>query len=144
MAAELLCAIHQPNFFPRLSTLAKLFTADMWVDRALPFTVDDIFMTFDDKRTRATLAVLNEMADRFQMIVFTHHDHLAELARAELPRGRIHVHALPEFVPMARSEPAQPEPSRANGQRTCRSCGSSLSYSGRGRPPVQCADCIGG
>ncbi len=28
---ELLCAIHQPNFFPRLSTVAKLFTADIWV-----------------------------------------------------------------------------------------------------------------
>jgi hypothetical protein len=28
---DLLCAIHQPNFFPRLSTLAKLFTADIWV-----------------------------------------------------------------------------------------------------------------
>jgi hypothetical protein len=29
--SDLLCAIHQPNFFPRLSTLAKLFTADIWV-----------------------------------------------------------------------------------------------------------------
>jgi hypothetical protein len=28
---DLPCAIHQPNFFPRLSTLAKLFTADIWV-----------------------------------------------------------------------------------------------------------------
>jgi hypothetical protein len=28
---DLICAIHQPNFFPRLSTLAKLFTADIWI-----------------------------------------------------------------------------------------------------------------
>jgi hypothetical protein len=28
---DLLCAIHQPNFFPRLPTLAKLFAADIWV-----------------------------------------------------------------------------------------------------------------
>jgi hypothetical protein len=28
---DLLCAIHQPNFFPRLSTLAKLYTADIWI-----------------------------------------------------------------------------------------------------------------
>jgi len=26
-----LCAIHQPNLFPRLSTLAKLFAADLWI-----------------------------------------------------------------------------------------------------------------
>lgn len=26
-----LCAIHQPNFMPRLTTLAKLFAADHWI-----------------------------------------------------------------------------------------------------------------
>ncbi|MGW4410451.1 AAA family ATPase [Nonomuraea sp. NPDC004702] len=67
-------------------------------DRTLPFVVDDIFMTFDDQRTRAALEVLDEMADRFQMIVFTHHDHLTELAQAELPTGRVHVHQLPRFA----------------------------------------------
>ncbi|MER7128811.1 AAA family ATPase [Streptosporangium saharense] len=66
----------------------------------LPFVVDDIFMTFDDERTRATLGVLNEMANRFQMIVFTHHDHLVDLALAELPEERVHVHRLPRFVPV--------------------------------------------
>ncbi|MET8383135.1 AAA family ATPase [Streptosporangium canum] len=69
-------------------------------DHALPFVMDDIFMTFDDQRTRATLRVLDEMADRFQMIVFTHHDHLAELARAELPDGRLHLHPLQRFTPV--------------------------------------------
>lgn len=29
--AGLLCAIHQPNFFLRLSTLAKVYTADIWI-----------------------------------------------------------------------------------------------------------------
>ncbi|GAA2870634.1 YhaN family protein [Streptosporangium fragile] len=71
-------------------------------DRALPFIVDDIFMTFDDQRTRAALGVLNGMADRFQTIVFTHHDHMAELAQAELPSDRVHVHRLPRFVPAAK------------------------------------------
>ncbi|MGW0060555.1 hypothetical protein ACWDTT_11580 [Streptosporangium sandarakinum] len=56
--------------------------------------MDDIFMTFDDQRTRATLRVLEEMTGRFQMIVFTHHDHLAEL-----PEGRLHLHPLPRFRP---------------------------------------------
>lgn len=71
-------------------------------DRALPFVLDDVFMTFDDRRTRAALTVLDEMADRFQVIVFTHHEHHAELARASLPEDRVHVHALPEFPPPAR------------------------------------------
>lgn len=26
-----LCAIHQPNFMPRLTTLAKLFVSDHWI-----------------------------------------------------------------------------------------------------------------
>ncbi|MFI9836361.1 AAA family ATPase [Nonomuraea sp. NPDC051941] len=68
-------------------------------DRALPFIVDDIFMTFDNQRARAAMGVLNEMADRFQTIVFTHHDHLAELAQSELPSDRVHVHRLPRFAP---------------------------------------------
>lgn len=29
--SEIVCAIHQPNFFPRLSALAKLAAADVWV-----------------------------------------------------------------------------------------------------------------
>jgi uncharacterized protein YhaN len=68
-------------------------------DRTLPFIVDDIFMTFDDQRTRAAIEVLNEMAARFQTIIFTHHDHLAELAQIELPSDRVHVHRLPRFAP---------------------------------------------
>jgi uncharacterized protein YhaN len=108
-------------------------------DRGLPFTVDDIFMTFDNDRTRAALKVLDEMADRFQMIVFTHHEHLVGLAREVLPQERIHVHELPEFVPVGRAVVPQPR-----GERVCRSCGTALVYSGRGRPPVECADCQGG
>ena len=70
-------------------------------EHTLPFVVDDIFMTFDNQRTRATLSVLNEMADRFQMIIFTHHNHLTDLALAELPEGRVHIHPLPRFAPAA-------------------------------------------
>jgi len=43
--------------------------------------------------------VLDGMADRFQVIVFTHHEHLAALARQALPPGRVHVHTLPEYRP---------------------------------------------
>jgi WbqC-like protein family len=39
--AGLLCAIHQPNFLPRLSTLAKLYAADIWIILDVQFTRRD-------------------------------------------------------------------------------------------------------
>ncbi|WP_411977315.1 WbqC family protein [Streptomyces decoyicus] len=41
-----LCAIHQPNLFPRLSTLAKLFAADCWI------VLDDVRFTRRDYQHR--------------------------------------------------------------------------------------------
>jgi hypothetical protein len=48
--AGLLCAIHQPNFLPRLSTLAKLYAADTWV------ILDDVQFTRRDYQHRCYLA----------------------------------------------------------------------------------------
>jgi len=62
---------------------------------ALPLAVDDVFMTFDNERTAAGLHVLHDLTDRFQVIVFTHHEHLVEIATAELPPTRVHIHQLP-------------------------------------------------
>lgn len=77
----------------------RLATLERYAEegRALPFAVDDIFMTFDDRRAQAAVTVLDGMADRFQMIVFTHQDRLVELACAATSPGRVHVHPLPEF-----------------------------------------------
>ncbi|MEV6418113.1 WbqC family protein [Kribbella sp. NPDC051718] len=44
-----LCAIHQPNLFPRLSTLAKLRAADVWV------ALDDVQFARRDYQHRARL-----------------------------------------------------------------------------------------
>jgi WbqC-like protein family len=55
-SGELLCAIHQPNFFPRLSTLAKLFTADVWI------VLDDVQFTRRDYQHRCRLAALDDPA----------------------------------------------------------------------------------
>lgn len=43
---DLLCSVHQPNFFPRLSTLAKLFTSDIWI------VLDDVQFTRRDYQHR--------------------------------------------------------------------------------------------
>ncbi len=47
--AGMLCAIHQPNFLPRLSTLAKIYAADIWV------ILDDVQFTRRDYQHRCYL-----------------------------------------------------------------------------------------
>lgn len=49
-----LCAIHQPNFLPRLSTLAKLYAADHWI------VLDDVQFTRRDYQHRCRLVTLGE------------------------------------------------------------------------------------
>jgi uncharacterized protein YhaN len=44
-----------------------------------PFIVDDILINFDDDRAKATLAVLNVLSKKTQVIFFTHHQHLLRL-----------------------------------------------------------------
>ena len=46
----------------------------------LPFVVDDILLRFDDQRALATLEVLAELSEKTQVIFFTHHRHLMDLA----------------------------------------------------------------
>lgn len=48
-----ICAIHQPNFFPRLATLAKLFSADYWI------VLDDVQFARRDYQHRARLPQLH-------------------------------------------------------------------------------------
>lgn len=50
MASGTWCAIHQPNLFPRLSTLAKLHAADTWV------VLDDVQFTRGAYQQRCRLA----------------------------------------------------------------------------------------
>ncbi|MCC2280541.1 WbqC family protein [Streptomyces sp. ET3-23] len=61
-----LCAIHQPNFFPRLSTLAKLFAADCWI------VLDDVQFARRDYQHRTRLAALDNTADRWWLSIPTH------------------------------------------------------------------------
>ncbi|HKV08129.1 MAG TPA: hypothetical protein VJ725_08335, partial [Thermoanaerobaculia bacterium] len=46
----------------------------------LPFIVDDILINFDDERSAATLKVLAELSKQTQVILFTHHERLKEMA----------------------------------------------------------------
>lgn len=50
----------------------------------MPLVVDDVLIKFDNDRALATLQVLSEFSRRTQVILFTHHLHLVELARQHL------------------------------------------------------------
>lgn len=61
---------------------------------ALPLVVDDLLIQFDDDRAAAALEVLAELSGRTQVLFFTHHDHLVDLARSRLPSDVLFVHRL--------------------------------------------------
>lgn len=50
----------------------------------LPFVADDLFVNFDDSRAAAGFTALGELARRTQVIYFTHHQHLTDIAQATL------------------------------------------------------------
>jgi uncharacterized protein YhaN len=60
----------------------------------LPFIVDDILVQFDDARAAATLQVLADLSDRTQVVFFTHHEHLLDVARRHVAAGKLFVHRL--------------------------------------------------
>ncbi len=72
----------------------RLATLERYADegRAMPLLLDDVLMTFDDGRSAAALRVFDELADRFQVILLTHHAHLIDVAATVLPAPRLHVH----------------------------------------------------
>jgi hypothetical protein len=59
MHNRITCAIHQPNFFPRLSTLAKLYAADVWV------VLDDVQFNSRDYQHRAWLVAPDGMQQQW-------------------------------------------------------------------------------
>ena len=61
----------------RLASLEKYMESS----EPMPFIVDDILVDFDDARSQAALQVLAELAERMQIILFTHHLRLVEQAQ---------------------------------------------------------------
>lgn len=53
--------------------------------RVVPVVLDDVLLTFDDRRAACTLQALADLAVHTQVLVFTHHRHLLEVARGSLP-----------------------------------------------------------
>lgn len=52
----------------------------------LPLICDDVLINFDDYRSLATLEVLAKLAKKTQIIYFTHHSQVVEIAKKHLPQ----------------------------------------------------------
>ena len=61
---------------------------------ALPIVCDDLLITADDERAAAMLRVLAVAARRNQVLLFTHHAHLIDVARGALGEGGFRLHRL--------------------------------------------------
>jgi uncharacterized protein YhaN len=59
----------------------------------LPLVLDDVTVHVDDARKSRTFAVLADVAERVQILFFTHHEGDIELARSA-SHNRVHVHEL--------------------------------------------------
>ncbi|CAG4934160.1 unnamed protein product [Acidithrix sp. C25] len=62
--------------------------------RNLPLLLDDLFVHFDDARTSAGLAVLAQLSSRMQVLLFTHHERVAEQAMDVIPTDKLRVQVL--------------------------------------------------
>ena len=69
----------------RLASLEKYLEQN----EPLPVILDDLLVNFDDRRSAETLQVLGEFAQKTQVLFFTHHQSLVDLAREVVPRSKI-------------------------------------------------------
>jgi len=64
----------------------------------LPFLADDLFINYDNARAGAGFKVLAELAKSTQVLFFTHHLHLIDIARASVVPDIISECSMPQFV----------------------------------------------
>ncbi|MBW1820084.1 MAG: hypothetical protein JRJ60_23345 [Deltaproteobacteria bacterium] len=60
----------------------------------MPFILDDILIQFDNERAAATLNVLGDLSKKTQVIFFTHHRHLVDMAERTLDGSVLFLHEL--------------------------------------------------
>jgi SNF2 family DNA or RNA helicase len=61
----------------RLASLEKYMESS----EPMPFIVDDVLVDFDDTRSQAALTALAELAEKTQVILFTHHSRVVEQSK---------------------------------------------------------------
>ena len=70
----------------QLYLVLRISAIEDYLDRAdaLPFVADDLFINFDDDRATAGFRLLGELSQKTQVLFFTHHQHLVEIAMKAL------------------------------------------------------------
>jgi len=74
----------------RLGSLTRYVKAN----GPVPFIVDDVLVHFDDDRAAAALNTMGTLSSKTQIIFFTHHQHLVNLAKSTLSGEALNVHHL--------------------------------------------------
>ncbi|MGM0654239.1 MAG: AAA family ATPase [Thermodesulfobacteriota bacterium] len=74
----------------RLATLEQHIKKE----EPMPFVIDDILIGFDDDRTRVCLEVLAQLSTNIQVLLFTHHKRVLELANSCNESAGIFQHSL--------------------------------------------------
>ena len=65
----------------------------------MPLVLDDVFMTSDDERAAHMFMALERFAMNHQVLLFTHHQHLTNIAARVVQPQSLGVHLLaPSFV----------------------------------------------
>lgn len=74
----------------------RLASLETYLDRhaPVPFIVDDLLIHFDDDRAAAALKALAQLSERTQILFFTHHQHLVDLAKSTLDDDVLFTHEL--------------------------------------------------
>ena len=74
----------------------RLASLEKYMENAepMPFIVDDILVDFDDRRSQAALQALAALAEKSQVILFTHHSRVVEQARTLQNSAHVQVHKL--------------------------------------------------
>jgi uncharacterized protein YhaN len=102
-----LCALHKTGKTVRVSGLSDGTRDQLYLalrvasierfcaqSSALPLVLDDAFIHFDDARAEAALQVLGELCEKTQVLFFTHHARMIELAKRALKSSQLAVHEL--------------------------------------------------
>lgn len=74
----------------RLATLAQYFETNA----RMPWVLDDVLVHFDDARATSALQVLSEFAKETQVLFFTHHARVLELAKRHVAPELVAFHEL--------------------------------------------------
>ncbi len=78
----------------------RLASLETWLQKhePIPLIVDDILLNFDDQRAMIALATLAELSSMTQVIFFTHHEHLTQMAQQHISDDHLFVHRLSSGV----------------------------------------------